>query len=1201
MGKTVKLPISNFLLDEPHAHVDKLWGPYPSVDAAAATIPAAMKVASFKFGVLSGGVFSEYIYLEDNGTPQELASLKVQLLLNPSRGAVAGKILSLDNELKPIWVDPSSTAERVSFDNSEEIFDGDVSTTQAAIEALKHLLDALDGGVVKGILVNGSEVSIENGVASITIPDAVTSVITNHELVFQTPDGQIVKGKVGITTGADGLLHLTLTDEEGHVYSSPIAGLRVVGNALQYSNDGETWVTVQTFGNLAIKYVQASDPASGDVGDLALVGTMNAYVLKVYVGGSWVSVCDFGALDLTSDGIKMAGENKTLTQKMAEIDGRTYVEGALLTVGEAQSLVIGGDGTWKSFQDYNHYVIAVDGGDNLKICAKPTVSCQFRWLKSHNKTAGNTADVSSIDGLVHTIPAGGEAVVTVPSDSHYLYLVGVADGTNHVPTSINRTIKVNDYARSVNDHANSIDAKLSNVHTMAISASGSGAFVNNARMGFEAGKTYRIVITLASALSEDMGVRLYATNSTSSEFYRLDSLPKNTTSIEYEYTADANATYQYLGGYKNEAGSLSANVTIYSDGGNINDKIAEVKQMNFIEPFEAGGLSLGGANIDSPTGIRTIGFINIKATTTLKTKNGYTFYRIIAYNQDGTFDSVISQEPSYPTEITLTDTNLKYRFTVRRSSGGLMSPDEDCMEDWTVRGAVKKLVEDGNAADMSVINAAERKVFVAAYNSTPEAKAIADYVCDGVNDEVEIQTAINSLRYGGTVQLFDGQYNIDAFPTTLDLTSQHGVICHVAILLTALEDGDSATDDRLARTIKIVGTTENRIAGSLYGVHIHVTDTAIENMNDTDEYTCFMGSAQNPLGDADSWAFLTSACFENFVLFIGDAQKKIVGFNCIFFTGCQMKKIYVQTEHYREWRMSHVRNSENGIPTSDGIERAPVLGSVGIIMQKGGNHAANCGMDTVFCNGMYYGFVFSNRTIVFGNTTKYTVKDSVDHLIMTNCGSCRCVYGYYFQHGTSKTLTLINCLEEGCAHLPRFEGYGHITAIDFNVERLNRDHYPIDLSVYDSENPSSYAPEFYATEIIQQNTNDGWIGTIEYTLEHWSGADSGNAGEHFWKNDGSGKGIRTRNLNADHTGYSQPHCGEYLERYFDTVNNVMVTYNGSSWVDENGNPSGTKYSGTTANRPSNVVVGTKYFDTTLGKPIWYKGSNIWVDASGQNV
>ena len=42
-------------------------------------------------------------------------------------------------------------------------------------------------------------------------------------------------------------------------------------------------------------------------------------------------------------------------------------------------------------------------------------------------------------------------------------------------------------------------------------------------------------------------------------------------------------------------------------------------------------------------------------------------------------------------------------------------------------------------------------------------------------------------------------------------------------------------------------------------------------------------------------------------------------------------------------------------------------------------------------------------------------------------------------------------------------------------------------------------------------------------------------------------------------------------------------------------------SGTTANRPSsNVDTGTMYFDTTIGKPVWYKGSG-WVDATGASV
>ena len=42
-------------------------------------------------------------------------------------------------------------------------------------------------------------------------------------------------------------------------------------------------------------------------------------------------------------------------------------------------------------------------------------------------------------------------------------------------------------------------------------------------------------------------------------------------------------------------------------------------------------------------------------------------------------------------------------------------------------------------------------------------------------------------------------------------------------------------------------------------------------------------------------------------------------------------------------------------------------------------------------------------------------------------------------------------------------------------------------------------------------------------------------------------------------------------------------------------------SGTTANRPaSGLWVGRTYFDTTIGKPIWFKSPG-WVDATGAPV
>lgn len=40
--------------------------------------------------------------------------------------------------------------------------------------------------------------------------------------------------------------------------------------------------------------------------------------------------------------------------------------------------------------------------------------------------------------------------------------------------------------------------------------------------------------------------------------------------------------------------------------------------------------------------------------------------------------------------------------------------------------------------------------------------------------------------------------------------------------------------------------------------------------------------------------------------------------------------------------------------------------------------------------------------------------------------------------------------------------------------------------------------------------------------------------------------------------------------------------------------------GTTANRPTSPLNYSQYFDTDLGKPIWYDGSG-WVDATGASA
>lgn len=64
-----------------------------------------------------------------------------------------------------------------------------------------------------------------------------------------------------------------------------------------------------------------------------------------------------------------------------------------------------------------------------------------------------------------------------------------------------------------------------------------------------------------------------------------------------------------------------------------------------------------------------------------------------------------------------------------------------------------------------------------------------------------------------------------------------------------------------------------------------------------------------------------------------------------------------------------------------------------------------------------------------------------------------------------------------------------------------------------------------------------------------------------------------------------------------------IYWNGTIWIDEQGNPVDSTKQGTTQQRPTGVKAGFYYFDTTLNKPIWKKEDTgtIWVDATGAEV
>jgi len=78
---------------------------------------------------------------------------------------------------------------------------------------------------------------------------------------------------------------------------------------------------------------------------------------------------------------------------------------------------------------------------------------------------------------------------------------------------------------------------------------------------------------------------------------------------------------------------------------------------------------------------------------------------------------------------------------------------------------------------------------------------------------------------------------------------------------------------------------------------------------------------------------------------------------------------------------------------------------------------------------------------------------------------------------------------------------------------------------------------------------------------------------------------------------------EYQQRYADQLNNALRLY--FSQIDNFTQSILVPNSGTTANRPVSSVqvplsIGQFYFDTTLGIPIYWTGTN-WINAAGTVV
>lgn len=324
-------------------------------------------------------------------------------------------------------------------------------------------------------------------------------------------------------------------------------------------------------------------------------------------------------------------------------------------------------------------------------------------------------------------------------------------------------------------------------------------------------------------------------------------------------------------------------------------------------------------------------------------------------------------------------------------------------------------------------------VVVAASNSSDYDKKRADFVCSGVNDEVMIQSAVDSLKFGGTVYLANGDYNIDGWNHKAEITTNETYTAFFAIGVT----------DRNQQTISIKGYTppmRKVDAKDIVGTAVlHVTPTAMDYINED----TYVGNVIGYVGvDGNDRKYPKFALeIENLGIQMIDNQHAVRGINAELFSSCRIKNVMIAVD------------STGGTDDTSGYQ---------IPNDKCTGIRGLCG------SNMGVGYIIE-QCFVWGMGVAYDING--EYLVMTQCGCRFCNIPYRFGYN-NKTgvnchdLTLINCCHEGC-----------INGIVFTSNYKNQS---INLYDYNMEILSSgkFAQAKKATESIPGNGR----GMIRYTV-----------------------------------------------------------------------------------------------------------------------
>ena len=385
-------------------------------------------------------------------------------------------------------------------------------------------------------------------------------------------------------------------------------------------------------------------------------------------------------------------------------------------------------------------------------------------------------------------------------------------------------------------------------------------------------------------------------------------------------------------------------------------------------------------------------------------------------------------------------------------------------------------------------------VRVAASDSRPEARAAADFVCTGTNDERTVQAAIDLCRADGrNLFLFSGLYRLDAVRDFGDGGPK------TAVCFRNMHREFSFVGERRQISGWADGMAVNGVVFYLSPEALPADGTSVD----------ILRGEWSPRGIMNGSALR----LENVAVFAPDSRHPLRAIDLQRVNSAEIRNVTM-----RAFGSALLK----GLKYPYGQLEVPHVDNIGMTLTDGSNNAP-VNLVNVFAGGFGQGFQVGG-----------------EHVVMVNCAATFGRYGFTFGNypyhcAFDHPITLINCCDEQNVNLPLFNSCGdnggklhgrqEVTMISFNCERV-----------------AEHAPGKKLGDLMREVKPGTWRGNISFTRQpKWNAVNS--VDEPIWAEDGSGVGFVTRNnahKPACGTAERRSYCPQYMQQVYDTDLNKLL-------------------------------------------------------------